>query len=45
MFSMTNGLGDVACKTVWLFIMDETMFFDDEPSTFKVFNACIVGWQ
>ncbi len=25
--------------------MDATTFFDDKPSTFKVFNARIVGWQ
>jgi hypothetical protein len=29
---------------MWLIIMDAT-FFDDEPSTFKIFNARIVGWQ
>jgi hypothetical protein len=24
----------VACKTMWLFIVDATTFWDDEPSTF-----------
>ncbi len=32
--SRTNGRGTVACKTMWLFIVDATTFWDDEPSTF-----------
>jgi hypothetical protein len=27
------------------FIVDATIFLDDEPSTFKAFGARIVGWQ